>query len=236
MPALSADASSETNALPRLLVVKVDNTTLTPSGLSPAFTPDSRSVLENCLLYSSLCCSLLAAVGAMLGKEWLQSFDRSGQAGPLEQQGRSRQRKYNGVQQWHLETIILFLSNILLLSILLFLNGLALFLFSVNKAVAAVVIAFMVLGATLSSATYVAGATSSLCPYQTAVSWAIRQAWRSAMQYREVIPTVYRDLVDALGSRLRPLSRTLGEFNTASTSASILLESDATNIRPGFIV
>ncbi|KAG8952418.1 hypothetical protein FRC04_004478 [Tulasnella sp. 424] len=215
MPALSADASSETNALLRLLVMKVGNTTLTPSGLSPAFTPDSRSVLENCLLYSSLCCSLLAAVGAMLGKEWLQSFDRSGQAGPLEQQGRFRQRKYNGVQQWHLETIILFLPNILLLSVLLFFNGLALFLFSVNKAVAAVVIAFMVLGAILSSATYVAGATSSLCPYQTAVSRAIRQAWRSATQYREVMPTIYKDLINAVGSRLRPLSRTLGELNTA---------------------
>lgn len=118
IPALSTDASS---ALLRLLVMTFDSTTLIPLGLSPAFTPDSRSVLENCLLYSSLCCSLLAAVGAMLEKDWLPIFDRFGQAGPpLEQQGRSRQRKYNGVQQWHLETIILFLSNILLLSVPLF--------------------------------------------------------------------------------------------------------------------
>lgn len=233
MPSLSADTSSETNALLRLLVTKADNITLTSAVLNQAFTPDSRSVLENCFLYSSLCCSLLAAVGAMLGKEWLQSFDRSGQAGPLEQQGRSRQHKYNGAQQWHLETIILFLPNILLLSVLLFFSGLALFLSSVNHAVAGVVIAFMALGAALSSTTYVAGAISPICPYQTAVSRAIRQALGSARQFgKDVLMTAIRPSLLCLSRMWRRFKTTLQlQFSLSRTGLLSSQASASGNIR-----
>ncbi|KIO20334.1 hypothetical protein M407DRAFT_81690, partial [Tulasnella calospora MUT 4182] len=106
MPGLSSDPLTETNALLRLLVMRADNNTLVPADPSPPFASSSNSVIVNCLLYASLSCSLLAAVGAMMAKEWLQSFDRSGQTGPLEEQGRFRQGKFNGVQQWHLESII----------------------------------------------------------------------------------------------------------------------------------
>ncbi|KIO28231.1 hypothetical protein M407DRAFT_72126, partial [Tulasnella calospora MUT 4182] len=111
------------------------------------FAPSPNSVIFNCSLYASLSCSLLAAMGAMMAKEWLQSFDRTGQTGPLEEQGRSRQRKFNGVQQWHLESIIRSLPNVLLLSVILFFAGICLFLFPVNRAVAGVVIAFPAAGA-----------------------------------------------------------------------------------------
>ncbi|KIO33235.1 hypothetical protein M407DRAFT_65685, partial [Tulasnella calospora MUT 4182] len=109
MPGLSSDQLTETNALLRLMVTKPDNNTIIPVDLSPPFVPSLNSVVVNCLLYASLSCSLLAAVGAMMAKEWLQSFDRTGQTGPLEEQGRFRQRKFNGVQQWYLEPIIQFL-------------------------------------------------------------------------------------------------------------------------------
>ncbi|KIO21316.1 hypothetical protein M407DRAFT_80528, partial [Tulasnella calospora MUT 4182] len=128
MPGLSSDPLTETNALLRLLVMKVDNNTLITADLSPPFNPSSNSVIVNCLLYGSLSCSLLVAVGAMMAKEWLQSFDRTGQTGPLEEQGRFRQRKFNGVRQWHLEPIIRSLPNVLLSSVILFFAGVCLFL------------------------------------------------------------------------------------------------------------
>ncbi|KIO28217.1 hypothetical protein M407DRAFT_72124, partial [Tulasnella calospora MUT 4182] len=109
MPDLSPNPSDETNALLRLIVMKADNSNLTLADLSPPSSPNSTSIIVNCLLYASLSCSLLAAVGAMMSKEWLQSFDRTGQTGPLEEQGRFRQRKLNGVERWHLEAVIKFL-------------------------------------------------------------------------------------------------------------------------------
>ncbi|KIO23354.1 hypothetical protein M407DRAFT_46950, partial [Tulasnella calospora MUT 4182] len=136
MPNLSPNPSDETNNLLRLLVMRTDNNTLTPADLLPPFSADSNSILVNCLLYASLSCSLLAAVGAMMAKEWLQSFDRTGQTGPLEDQALLRQRKFNGIQQWHLEAVIKFLPNLLLLSVVFFFIGVCLFLFPINTIVA----------------------------------------------------------------------------------------------------
>ncbi|KAG8914302.1 hypothetical protein FRC00_014589 [Tulasnella sp. 408] len=175
MPDLSSNPLDETNALLRLIVMKADNNTLTPADLSLSFSPNSTSVVVNCLLYASLSCSLLAAVGAMMSKEWLQSFDRTGQTGPLEEQGRFRQRKFNGVERWHLEAIIKFLPNLLLSSVILFFAGIGLYLVPINTAVAVIVIAFSGLGVTLSGVAIVAGAVSPLCPYQSAASSALRR-------------------------------------------------------------
>ncbi|KAG8979382.1 hypothetical protein FRC05_008367 [Tulasnella sp. 425] len=173
MPALSSDPLAETNTLLRLLI-KADNSTLALAD-PPAFSPSSNSVIANCLLYASLSCSLLAAMGAMMAKEWLQSFDRTGQTGPLEEQGQFRQRKYDGVQRWHLGSITQSLPNLLLLSVMLFFAGVCLFLLAVNKVVAIVVITIFGGGAVLCGVTIVMGATSPLCPYQSAASRALRR-------------------------------------------------------------
>ncbi|KIO25510.1 hypothetical protein M407DRAFT_44624, partial [Tulasnella calospora MUT 4182] len=168
MPSLSPDPSDKTNALLELLVLRADNNSLTSADLTPPFSPPGVSIGANGILYASLCCSLLAAMGAMLGKEWLQSFDRSGQTGPLDEQGRLRQRKLNGVQEWRMEAILLLLPNLLLFSVTLFFCGLALYLFPINRAIAAIVIISVGLGVTVWCATVVSGAISQHCPYQSA--------------------------------------------------------------------
>lgn len=179
MPNLSPDPSAETNALLRLIASRDSiNGTIPQTNISADFSPQPAAIAANCLLYVSLCCSLLAAVGAMLGKEWLQSLDRTGQRGSLEEQGRIRQQKFSGVQQWHLEGTIVFLPNLLLLSVMFFFAGLSLFLIPINNVVAGTVIAFFALGATLAGATIVVGAISSSCPYQSAPSRALRGTLR----------------------------------------------------------
>lgn len=174
MSDLSPDPSEKTNALLELLVKRVDNTTLTPSDLTPPFSPQLSSIVVNFLLYASLSCSLLAAMGAMLGKEWLQSFDRTGQTGLSEEQGRLRQSKFNGIQQWHLEGTILFLPNLLVFSVALFFAGLAVYLFPINKAVSGLLIAVLGLALGVWLVTVLAGAIWPLCPYQSAASRALR--------------------------------------------------------------
>ncbi|KAG8921074.1 hypothetical protein FRC01_000427, partial [Tulasnella sp. 417] len=175
MPDLSPSPSDETNTLLRLLVMKADNNTLTPADLAPTFYVSSYSIIVNSLLYASLSCSLLAAVGAMMAKEWLQSFDRTGQTGPLEEQARFRQRKFNGVLEWHLEAVIKFLPNLLLFSVIFFFVGVCLFLFPINTVVAGIVIAFSGIGVVFSGIVIVAGAISPTCPYQSAASSALRR-------------------------------------------------------------
>ncbi|KAG8916448.1 hypothetical protein FRC01_003148 [Tulasnella sp. 417] len=201
MPDLSPSPSDETNALLRLLVLRVDNTTLTPTDLSSPFSPNSASVIVNCLLYASLSCSLLAAVGAMMAKEWLQSFDRSGQTGLVEEQGKLRQRKFNGFEQWHLEALIKFLPNLVLLSVVLFFIGIGQFLLPINTAVAWTVIAFSCLGVTLAGMAIIAGAIYPMCPYQSAASNALRRISEALLRSQRILSRMIARRRDGPASR-----------------------------------
>ncbi|KAG8956184.1 hypothetical protein FRC04_004260 [Tulasnella sp. 424] len=236
MPALSSDPFAETNTLLRLLVTRADNNTIVPADLSSAFSPSSNSVIVNCLLYASLSCSLLAAMGAMMAKEWLQSFDRTGQTGPLEEQGRFRQRKYDGVQRWHLESIIQSLPNLLLLSVMLFFAGVSLFLLAANKVVAIVVITFFGGGAVLCGVTIVMGATSPLCPYQSAASRALRRTGFlfSLQWWRRLLRTVI-DLAVGKPSqfilKVSDVVRPRHRLRNVSTGLEIVHRTFATTLR-----
>ncbi|KIO33007.1 hypothetical protein M407DRAFT_65952, partial [Tulasnella calospora MUT 4182] len=106
MSALSPSPTTETNALLRLLISGADSKTLAAFDQSKPFSPEVISIAINCLLYASLSYSLLAAIGAMMCKQWLHSLDRSGQTGSVEDQGRFRQRKFDEAQTWRLETIM----------------------------------------------------------------------------------------------------------------------------------
>lgn len=169
-PSLSPDQSAETNYLLRILITKADNTTFGSEPQPPSQSKDPRLIAANCLLYSSLCCSILASVGAILAKEWLQNFERSGQVGPLQDQALLRQRKFNGVRKWNLEPIIRFLPTLLLLSVVLFFAGLTEFLFPVDPTAARVVMAFAIFGGILYLVSTFAAIVWTACPYKTSVS------------------------------------------------------------------
>ncbi|KAG8946585.1 hypothetical protein FRC04_011563 [Tulasnella sp. 424] len=234
MPSLSPDPSDRTNALLERLVLRFENASVTPAETSPPFSPSRGSITANCFLYTSLCCSLSAAMGAMLAKEWLQSYSRSGQAGPLEEQVRFRQKKYTAAQEGHLESVILFLPNLLLLSVLLFFAGLVFFLFPINSTVAAVVIAFFGVGMALSGVTIVAGAISPLSPFQTAISRALRRTlglpfwcWKGLKRLLKRLAGIpkFRHGMRWIGARLRRRKEELQEF-LGLTDASVRGDED----------
>ncbi|KIO26459.1 hypothetical protein M407DRAFT_48422, partial [Tulasnella calospora MUT 4182] len=135
MPSLSPNPIDNTNALLRLVVTKANNSTLTADDLSLSFSPDKAAVNASCMFYASLCCSIIAASGALIGQEWLQGLERSEGTSP-ELQGRSRILKWTGIERWYLVTIIQVLPNLLTLSVLFFFPGLFVFLLKVNTKVA----------------------------------------------------------------------------------------------------
>ncbi|KAG8915792.1 hypothetical protein FRC01_003503 [Tulasnella sp. 417] len=195
MPTLSPNPAIETNALLRLLISGADNKTL--AGIfeqAEPFRPQRVSIAMNCLFYASLGCSLIASIGAMMCKEWLHSWDRSGQAGSVEEQGRLRQRKFEGAQRWQLETIIDFLPTVVLISILLFFTGVTIFLVSLNTTVAVFLLPFGGPWVVLGVGSIFAGAIFPLCPYKTAASRIMRRFGHMLLgcwtRLRGVDPTV----------------------------------------------
>ncbi|KIO27885.1 hypothetical protein M407DRAFT_22937 [Tulasnella calospora MUT 4182] len=175
-PDPAADSLAEINALLRHSISSPGNNTLPVFGSPKTTSSNMIAIISNCFLFSSLCCSLLSAMGGMLGKEWLQNLDQAGQDGPLEYQVLSRQEKLNGIQQWHFEGLVQLLPNLLILSVLLFFVGLSISLFPISRPVAIVVVVFVAIAMGLSLATIVAAATAPLCPFQTALSRALRHA------------------------------------------------------------
>jgi len=94
------------------------------SDLSSSTTYPSSTVWTQTLSYASLALSVLAAFGAVMGKQWLNSYKASRGRGSLEERGMQRQEKLDGLKRWHLQTILG--AFLILLQISLFLFGMSL--------------------------------------------------------------------------------------------------------------
>ncbi|KIJ53111.1 hypothetical protein M422DRAFT_242223 [Sphaerobolus stellatus SS14] len=108
------------------------------------------------LAYLSLGLSLLAAFGAVLGKQWLAQFKTSRFGyGTRSERGIRRYRKVKGIEEWHLRPILDSLPVILQLSLLLFGISLAVDLFSLNKGLSGVITALLVFGIIFHAGTFI---------------------------------------------------------------------------------
>jgi hypothetical protein len=56
--------------------------------------------------YASLAFSVLAAFGAVMGKQWLNSYKAARGRWSLEERGMHRQRKLDWLEHWHLQTVL----------------------------------------------------------------------------------------------------------------------------------
>ena len=154
----------------------------TPSlGVSPNLSiwngPNSTIVHVQAVLFSSLAISLLAAFIAILSKQWLSRYSEN--CGPsITDRGRDRQRKFKGLTSWHLNLIIECLPLLLQAALLLFSYALSIYLFTINKAVAAVAIGFTSFGVLFYFLIVSVATLSYNCPFQTPLSLFLRILFR----------------------------------------------------------
>ena len=169
---------SETSA--KLLRVLVQNANATAFGEHVDPPPLDWKLLDNsyvgvqCTMYASLAVSVLAACLAMLGKQWLNRYDQIEMRGTLIQRSRHRHRKMTGMAAWHFDITMEALPVMLQIALLLFCYGLSRYLWNVNQAVAAVIIATSSLGFVFYVCIVSAATASYECPYQTPVSLLLR--------------------------------------------------------------
>jgi hypothetical protein len=169
---------SETSA--KLLRILVQNANATAFGEHVDPPPldwklsDASYVGVQCTMYASLAVSVLAACLAMLGKQWLNRYDQIEMRGTLIQRSRHRHRKMTGMAAWHFDITMEALPVMLQIALLLFCYGLSRYLWNVNQAVAAVIIATTSLGFVFYVCIVSAATASYECPYQTPVSLLLR--------------------------------------------------------------
>ncbi|KAG8910364.1 hypothetical protein FRC02_007244, partial [Tulasnella sp. 418] len=113
--------------------------------MATTFEVTVPALRANMFFFASLCCSLCTAFGAVLSKQWLDTYENDGPPKPLPEKCRERHLKFMGSDKWHLEGIIQTLPSLLQLSLFLFLIGLTDWVWQLNKTVAAVICAFAII-------------------------------------------------------------------------------------------
>ncbi|KAG8871145.1 hypothetical protein FRB97_008967, partial [Tulasnella sp. 331] len=180
---LSAGPADQTNYLIQLLLINGTNKDFTPTELlvSP-FVPSQAAVRQNSFFIASLGCSLLAAAGAVLAKQWLQYYERTGQTGPIRHQGMERTKKFIGAQTWGLVRVVQSLPGLLLISLGLFATALVDYLWGVHHSVAMVFVAFGAVGTLVFVFTILVGAIYEACTFQTSFSRPLRSLYHASQK------------------------------------------------------
>ena len=126
------------------------------------------------ILFASLSISLLSALLAMLGKQWLNRYVSTDMRGSAIERSQHRQQKLDGIVAWYFDHVMESLPLMLQAALLLLGCALSRYLWNVTIIVASVVIAVTSLGIIFYLSIIVAGALSESCPYQTPGSHILR--------------------------------------------------------------
>ncbi|KAJ7262536.1 hypothetical protein C8J57DRAFT_1719421 [Mycena rebaudengoi] len=142
-PELQQDPNEVTQQLLRVLIHNANQSLF--SGIDMA-EPNSGAtttiIIVQSLLYASLFSTLLAALLAVLGKQWLMHYDEAGSRGTLAERGLQRQRKHDGLQRWKFTIVMEMFPLLLQLALLLFSAALSVYLSKISRPISIIVIAF----------------------------------------------------------------------------------------------
>jgi hypothetical protein len=132
-------------------------------------TTSTSDRLVNGLWFTSLAFSLATTLAAMLVKQWIQEYVTP-VSGTPQAQARVRQYRFLGFEEWNVPEIIGFLPYLLHLSLLLFLAGLVVFLFSLDLVASSIVAVITISSYSLYLVVNLLPVFSSQCPYKTPFS------------------------------------------------------------------
>ncbi|KAJ7113058.1 hypothetical protein C8R44DRAFT_797132 [Mycena epipterygia] len=116
--------------------------------LMPPNLPSTIIVVVQSLLYISLFTTLLAALLAVLGKQWVMHYGAAGSRGAIEERGLERQRKLDGLRRWKFDMVLQLFPLLLQLALLLFSSALSIYLWTIHRSIAIIVLALTLLGFT----------------------------------------------------------------------------------------
>ena len=188
---IQPDPNVETAALLRVLIYKIDNTTFGSNVPAlPQWSGPPRAIVQaQAILFASLAVSLISALLAMLGKQWLNRYESIERRGSAIERSHSRQRKLDGIIVWYFDYVMESLPLILQVGLLLLGCALSRYLWEVNIIVASVVLSFTSFGLIFYLFIVIAGTASDSCPYQTPGSRFLRYTLHRLCH--RLLPTLY---------------------------------------------
>ena len=183
----------------RILIHNMNNSLFPDANQnSTAWTsPPSEIVTVQSLLYASLAVSLFSAFFAMLGKQWVNRYLRN-RGGSAADKSRDRQRKLDGLQNWHFHLAIESVPVMLQFALLLLGCALSRYLWTISHTVAGVIIGVMLFGVTSYAFLTLAATLYYNCPYQTPPSILIRSVIRHILHDDTTFTRLLRSIITLL--------------------------------------
>lgn len=157
------------------------------SNLSSTTRFSSSTVWMQALGYASLASSVLAAFGAVLGKQWLNSYKAACRRGSLEERCIERQIKLDGLEYYHLQTILQAFLILLQISLLLFGLSLSANIWTEQTTISSVIICFTTVGILLYGLTISVSVWRPDSPFQTPGSELARTICKAFISVRSTL-------------------------------------------------
>ncbi|CAG7851992.1 SubName: Full=Uncharacterized protein {ECO:0000313/EMBL:CCA76380.1}; Flags: Fragment [Serendipita indica DSM 11827] len=140
------------------------------SSATKEFTPPAFAVRVNSYFFASISCSLVAALGAVLALQWIGSYDVGLNATSAEDRAMQRQLRWEGISNWKMREIISAFPVLLYVALLMFLVGLAEWLWHINRSVATIVISGLSVATILFAITTIVEYFDVFSPFRTPLS------------------------------------------------------------------
>ncbi|KAJ7244260.1 hypothetical protein C8J57DRAFT_1681059 [Mycena rebaudengoi] len=183
-PELQQDPNEVTQQLLRILIHNANQSLFSGINMTePSGGTTTTVIIVQSLLYASLFSTLLAALLAVLGKQWLMNYDAAGSRGTLAERGLERQRKYDGLQKWKFTLIMEMFPLLLQLALLLFSAALSVYLSTISCPIAIIVIALTSLGTLAYISLLASAAVYPDSPFQTPLASVLRRLVRPHLRY-----------------------------------------------------
>ncbi|PVG04036.1 hypothetical protein CPB86DRAFT_842303, partial [Serendipita vermifera] len=132
-------------------------------------TPE-YAVVVNGLLFTSLSCSLIAALLAVLALQWVANYDMGLNTSSAKKRALQRHARWMGIERWKMGEIIASLPLLIFVSLFLFFIGVANWLWHVNRAISGIVITAIGIGCLLYTITSAISIIKLDAPFRTPVA------------------------------------------------------------------
>ncbi|CAE6347214.1 unnamed protein product [Rhizoctonia solani] len=140
------------------------------------FLPSVAAIQVNILWFTSLSLSVAVALIAIVAKDWCYQFMAT-RTGPALVQGRRRQLRWEGIEQWRMREILNVLPLMMHAALLLFAIGLSLYLWDINPRVALPVVVTTVAVGVFYFVTLLLPLFFRYCPFTTGPMKLILPYW-----------------------------------------------------------
>jgi hypothetical protein len=167
---LQEDYTQTSADLLRQISQQLANSSLPASPDSSQFQVQQSDVRVNVCWFVSLLLSLVVALFGIFLKQWMRSYIKWTDVTPDQEAVALCQFRYRSLEAWRIAAILALLPTLLQLSVIIFLSGLLVFLSSLDRTVALVMIALTSIAFFLVAAVTFLPVVSWTCPYRSPLS------------------------------------------------------------------